>query len=422
MADGKNRGGRGDGEGNRDGGEKKPPPGPIGPRREPGRPPPADEPGGRSPGGVRRRGGARDLPRPGGRKGPRPARDISGASAVGGRKETGSGHESRDSKGRERRGRPRPARPPRAEPSPTPTPTPTPVVTGRISQIAEVLFKGVRTEYFSFRGDEPLRENEYVIVQADRGQDIGWVKRAVDAQTHTCDGGCDHADPEHQHPVAPPARRILRRAAPVDMERRIRLAGEEMGVRSRTRELVERHGLKMKISEAEWQWDRNKLTVFFTADKRVDFRGLVKDMARTFKTRIELRQIGVRDEAKRLGGIGRCGRELCCRLWLPRIEPVTLQLAKDQGLSLNPAQISGACGRLMSCLHYEHEAYVQARKRFPRVGKILRTERGEEQVTGWDMFRETVVLRTDDGTERTIPLETLKSETSRSRGSTESTS
>ena len=407
MPDGKDREGP-----DKDGKNK---PRPLGPRREPGRPSPepSGDQGDRAAGGVRRRSGARDIPRPGGRKGPRPARDISGASAVGGRKETDSGRESRDSKGRKRGGSPRAARPPRSEPAPTPTP----VVAGKFSQIVEVMFKGVRTEYFSFRGDQPLRENEYVIVQADRGQDIGWVKRAVDAATHTCDGGCDHADHDHQHPVALPSRRILRRAAPVDVERRIRLVGEEIEVRNRTRELVERHDLKMKISEAEWQWDRNKLTVFFTADKRVDFRGLVKDMARTFKTRIELRQIGVRDEAKRLGGIGRCGRELCCRLWLPRIEPVTLQLAKDQGLSLNPAQISGACGRLMSCLHYEHEAYLQARKRFPRVGKILRTDQGEEKVTGWDLFRDTVALRSDDGTERTISLENLKAETSRSRDS-----
>ncbi len=408
MPDGKDRKGPGN-----DG--KKKPPGPLGPRREPGRrpPEPSGDPGDRPTGGVRRRGGARDIPRPGGRKGPRPARDISGAPAVGGRKESESGRESRDSKGRKRGGSPQTARPPRSEPAPIPTP----VVAGKISQIVEVMFKGVRAEYYSFRGDESLRENEYVVVEADRGQDIGWVKRAVDAATHTCDGGCDHADHEHQHPVVPPARRILRRAAPVDVERRLRLEGEEMEVHNRTRELVEQHNLKMKISEAEWQWDRNKLTVFFTADKRVDFRGLVKDMARTFKTRIELRQIGVRDEAKRLGGIGRCGRELCCRLWLPRIEPVTLQLAKDQGLSLNPAQISGACGRLMSCLHYEHEAYLQARKRFPRVGKILRTEQGEEKVTGWDLFRDTVALRSDDGTERTISLDTLKAETSRSRDS-----
>jgi cell fate regulator YaaT (PSP1 superfamily) len=107
---------------------------------------------------------------------------------------------------------------------------------------------------------------------------------------------------------------------------------------------------------------------------------------------------------------------LCCRLWLPRIEPVTLQLAKDQGLSLNPAQISGACGRLMSCLHYEHEVYLQARKRFPKVGKILRTTLGEERVTGWDLFRDTVALRTEDGDERTIPLDELKAETASARG------
>ena len=330
-----------------------------------------------------------------------------------GRKGSAPPSDARKAKSRKRGKAPRPARTGRREPAPIPTP----VVTGRHSQIVEVMFKGVRTEYFHYRGDEPLRDNEYVVVEADRGQDLGWVKRAVDADSHTCDGGCDHADHEHvhRHPVTPPSRRVLRRAAPVDVERRIRLSGEELDVRNRTRGLVERHGLKMKISEAEWQWDRNKLTVYFTAEKRVDFRGLVKDMARTFKTRIELRQIGVRDEAKRLGGIGRCGRELCCRLWLPRIEPVTLQLAKDQGLSLNPAQISGACGRLMSCLHYEHEVYVQARKRFPKVGKVLRTGKGEEKVTGWDLFRDTVALRSEDGSERTIPLETLKEETARSR-------
>ena len=135
----------------------------------------------------------------------------------------------------------------------------------------------------------------------------------------------------------------------VDLDGLVELRVDEERVREEASALVARHRLKMKVSEAEWQWDRNKLTVYFTAEKRVDFRSLVKEMARTFKTRIELRQIGVRDEAKRLGGIGRCGRELCCRLWLPEIEPVTLQLAKDQGLSLNPAQISGACGRLMSC-------------------------------------------------------------------------
>ncbi len=274
------------------------------------------------------------------------------------------------------------------------------------------MFKGVRTEYYSHRGEVPLHANEYEIVEADRGQDLGWVKRTVDGKTHSCEGGCDHA---HHGPVTPPARKVLRRASPVDVERRLKLDDSEREVRSRTRALVHRHHLKMKVSEAEWQWDRNKLTVYFTAEKRVDFRSLVKEMARTFKTRIELRQIGVRDEAKRLGGIGRCGRELCCRLWLPEIEPVTLQLAKDQGLSLNPAQISGACGRLMSCLRYEHELYVQAKKRFPRVGKRLDTSLGQEEVTGWDLFRETISLRGKNGDTRTVGLQELKAETASAR-------
>lgn len=300
-----------------------------------------------------------------------------------------------------RRGKP-------ARPAPRPIPA---AGSSRVSQIVQVRFQGLREDYYAYRGDEGLREQEYVVVEADRGQDIGWVRRAVDAESHSCEGGCDHA---HHGPVVPPAKRVLRRAAPVDVERRFTLDAEEAELRRRTRELVKKHGLRMKVSEAEWQWDRNKLTVYFTADKRVDFRALVKEMARTFKTRIELRQIGVRDEAKRLGGLGRCGRELCCRLWLPQVEPVTLQLAKDQGLSLNPAQISGACGRLMSCLHYEHEFYIQAKKRFPRVGRTITTDQGKEEVMGWDIFRDTVSLRDESGGLRTVPLETVRE--GRSRG------
>ena len=311
--------------------------------------------------------------------------------------------------GRSGRGRPVPSH---SAPRPISFSGAAAIGSGRVFQIAQVMFRGVRTEYYGYRGEVPLEANEYVIVEADRGQDLGWIRRAVDGETHSCEGGCDHA---HHGPVVPPARKVLRRASPADVERRLKLDDSEGEVRSRTRALVQKHRLKMKVSEAEWQWDRNKLTIYFTAEKRVDFRTLVKEMARTFKTRIELRQIGVRDEAKRLGGIGRCGRELCCRLWLPEIEPVTLQLAKDQGLSLNPAQISGACGRLMSCLRYEHEQYVQARKRFPKVGKRLATSRGKEEVAGWDLFRETISLRGKDGQTRTVRLQDLKAETATAR-------
>jgi len=169
----------------------------------------------------------------------------------------------------------------------------------------------------------------------------------------------------------------------------------------------------MKVSDAEWQFDRNKLTIFFTADRRVDFRTLVRDLAQTFRTRIELRQIGVRDEAGLLGGVGRCGRELCSSTWLPELKPVSLQLAKDQRLSLNPAQISGSCGRLMCCLMYEHRTYVESRRRFPREGRTLRTLVGEERVTGVDILRERVALRTADGSSRTLALDALKDEVAR---------
>ncbi len=303
-----------------------------------------------------------------------------------------------------------PARPPR----------PIPVAgMSRISQIVEVRFQGHRSDYYAYRGENALRHYEYVIVEADRGQDLGWVRKAVDARKHSCDGGCDHA---HHGPVVPPSKRVLRRAAQVDVERRMTLDAEDPELRRRTRDLVRQQGLRMKVSEAEWQWDRNKLTIYFTADKRVDFRALVKEMARAFKTRIELRQIGVRDEAKRLGGLGRCGRELCCRLWLPHVEPVTLQLAKDQGLSLNPAQISGACGRLMSCLHYEHDFYLQAKKRFPKVGRRIATDEGEQEVVGWDIFRDTVALRDRSGGLRTVPLDSVRRQAASARPGTKSSS
>jgi cell fate regulator YaaT (PSP1 superfamily) len=177
----------------------------------------------------------------------------------------------------------------------------------------------------------------------------------------------------------------------------------------------------MKVSDAEWQWDRNKLTVYFTAERRVDFRQLVRDLARAFRTRIELKQIGVRDEAAQLGGVGRCGRELCCATWLREIKPISLQLAKDQSLSLNPQQISGTCGRLMCCLTYEHDAYLAARKRFPREGKTLRTSVGNERVVSIDIWRNLVTLQDENRQRRVIDLDALKEETAAQPAATRET-
>jgi cell fate regulator YaaT (PSP1 superfamily) len=272
-----------------------------------------------------------------------------------------------------------------------------------VAQVIEVSFKGNRKAYYGSAGVEAFPDT-YVIVEADRGEDLGRVTAAGAVAERKCSGcstGC----------AAPvPTMRVLRHAADADIDAMWSLRDDEARVRKVTREKVLQYQLKMKVSEAEWQWDRNKLTIYFTAERRVDFRDLVRDLARTFRTRIELKQIGVRDESALLGGVGRCGRELCCSTWLRELKPVSLQLAKDQRLSLNPAQISGCCGRLMCCLTYEHESYVQARKKFPREGKSLNTAKGRERVVTVDIWRELVLLKDEDGNRRTVPLGDLKAE------------
>lgn len=272
---------------------------------------------------------------------------------------------------------------------------------------AEVCFKGTRKGYFTY-AELDLRPGSHVIVEADRGEDMGEVSAvgAIAERKCSSSGGCETPTPEH---------RVLRVARPDEVSRRGGLRDDEQRVRQKTRELVARHKLKMKVTEAEWQYDRNKLIIYFTADRRVDFRQLVRDLARTFRTRIELKQIGVRDEAALLGGVGRCGRELCCSTWLPELKPVSLQLAKDQGLSLNPAQISGCCGRLMCCLMYEHRTYVEARRRFPREGRTVRTPRGEERVVSVDIWSDTVSLRSAEGELRNVSLDELKTEVGQPR-------
>jgi len=207
---------------------------------------------------------------------------------------------------------------------------------------------------------------------------------------------------------APALQALVRRATDEDRKIAADLRLNEEDVRRTVRDRVRQHDLPMKVSDAEWQWDKRKLTIYFTAEQRVDFRALVRDLASLFRTRIELRQIGARDEAKRLDGIGRCGRQLCIASWLPEGRPVSLSLAKAQGLSLNPVQISGPCGRLLCCLHYEHDFYVQQRKRFPKEGKALKTAEGMEQVVAVDIFRERVTLRSDAGSTRVVPLDQLR--------------
>ena len=278
-----------------------------------------------------------------------------------------------------------------------------------MSHTVEVRFKGTRKAYFQWAGEEPLRAGEAVVVEAERGRDLGHVTAVGELAEKKC-AGCSGCATSAAAEEPAPLKRVLLRALPEDLKSHEEVRRSEEDARRKVMQRVRAHELAMKVSDTEWQWDRNKLTIYFTADKRVDFRALVRDLASTFRTRIELRQIGVRDEAARLSGVGRCGREYCCSTWLKELSPVNLGLAKDQHLSLNPSQISGGCGRLLCCLKYEHEFYVTARKRFPKEGKTLKTAVGAEKVIAVDIFRERVFLRHDDLGSRIIPLAQLRSE------------
>lgn len=273
-----------------------------------------------------------------------------------------------------------------------------------MAHLIEVAFRGNRKEFFSWTGETAPPLKAGVIVEADRGEDFGRVHSTGELAEVRCNG-CAHGCG-----TTPPPRAALRLATTADEQLDRALTVEHEEVRRKSIERVKANHLVMKLTDVEWQWDRRKLTIYFTAERRVDFRGLVRDLAALFRTRIELKQIGVRDEAKRLSGVGRCGREYCSASWLPDLRPVNLGIAKDQKLSLNPQQISGACGRLMCCLRYEHEFYVLSRRKFPKEGKILTTSLGEEKVISCDIFNERITLRTADGDSRVIALADLRTE------------
>jgi cell fate regulator YaaT (PSP1 superfamily) len=280
-----------------------------------------------------------------------------------------------------------------------------------VTQTIEVRFKGTRKAYFTWPEDGgDLRVGDAVVVEVERGRDLGRVTALGETAGKKCASSCTGCavggDPVDPAPLKP----ALRRATAEDLQTHGEVRRSEEDARRKVIQRVRAHDLSMKVSDTEWQWDRNKLTIYFTAEKRVDFRALVRDLASTFRTRIELRQIGVRDEAARLSGVGRCGREYCCSTWLNELSPVNLGLAKDQHLSLNPSQISGGCGRLLCCLKYEHDFYVAARKRFPKEGKTIRTAVGSEKVIAVDIFRERVFLRSEEHGPRIIPLVQLRDE------------
>ncbi len=261
------------------------------------------------------------------------------------------------------------------------------------SDVIEVQFKRERKDYFRNRQGLKIKTGDYVIVEVDRGEDLGRVSEVGDTAGRKV--------PEKKGPLS-----IVRRmASEQETDKMGRMSEKEAEAFEVCEKKVAEHGLDMKLVDAEWQFDGNKVLFYFTAEKRVDFRQLVKDLASAFRTRIELKQIGVRDEARRLGGCGRCGYKLCCTSFICEFEPVTLRAAKDQRLSLNPSQISGLCGRLMCCLMYERDFYRQQNKKFPKEGRIYRTGEGrEERVSSVNLFQEEVELENREGFRRKVPL------------------
>lgn len=264
-----------------------------------------------------------------------------------------------------------------------------------MADIIEIRFKGNRKELYANPMQFPFRVGDFAIVQAEKGIDLGEVNQVSPTLAQKVEDGQQ-------------LRAILRKATPEDLRRHEENRRREQQAVAVCKRKVQNHELIMKVVDCEYQFDGNKITFYFTAEKRVDFRELVRDLAAEYKTRIELRQIGVRDEAKRIGGYGVCGRELCCSSWIKVFQPITTQAAKDQNLTLNPSKLAGVCGRLKCCLMYERDFYNQAIAKFPQLAKPIQTERGTGILTRIDVFKEEATVLYDDNIVETLTLEEIR--------------
>lgn len=259
--------------------------------------------------------------------------------------------------------------------------------------------------YFAPNDLQDLEVGEYVIVETVRGQEAGMVAFAV-------------REVEEKE-ITGQLKGILRRATALDLTQMERFQQKEGEARALCCEQVAEHKLPMKVVRAEYNFDGSYLTFYFTAEKRVDFRALVKELARIFQARIELRQVGVRDEVRLLGGYGLCGRPHCCSTWLAEFRPISIRMAKQQDLPLSPMEISGVCGRLLCCLAYENDFYGEIKKRMPRRGSRVETPQGTGQVIGLNVLQESVDVRLDGDIVATFELSELRAsvpESGRSRG------
>lgn len=266
-----------------------------------------------------------------------------------------------------------------------------------MSQTTTVTIVGIRFRpagriyYFDPQG-QAYTSGQYVIVETARGVEAG---RVVIAPKKL-------AESELSDPLKP----VLRLATEDDLRMMLSFKSKEKDALMRCGERVAQHQLPMKLVEAEYTFDGSRLTFYFTADERVDFRALVRDLAATFRTRIELRQIGARDQAKQLGGVGMCGKTLCCSSWITDFGVVSIKMAKEQGLPLNPSKISGVCGRLLCCLSYENENYIQAKQQMPQIGATLLTSDGPGKVISVNVPRNSVEVLLESGATIQVPANT----------------
>lgn len=251
-----------------------------------------------------------------------------------------------------------------------------------MTEIISVKFKENGRAYSFDPAGIKAEQGEYVIVETQNGIEIGTVSTA------------NHEVPKEA--IVKPLKKVIRKATEKDMARREDNKRKEKEAFGICEELILAHKLDMKLVEVEYSFDANKIVFFFTSDGRVDFRELVKDLASRFHTRIELHQIGVRDEAKMLGGLGICGRPYCCKQFLSDFQPVSIKMAKEQGLSLNPTKISGSCGRLMCCLKYEQDAYEYLNSLTPSVGSTVKTPEGNATVVDVNLITGYLTVRLTD--------------------------
>jgi cell fate regulator YaaT (PSP1 superfamily) len=268
-------------------------------------------------------------------------------------------------------------------------------IVGRSPESLEIEFKGGRKALFSNPRNIPFESGDYAVVDIDRGQDVGRVIREGEAASRKQKekGAIGH---------------ILRRATPEDLIRLRQIREQESEAHRTCQQCIAKQGLPMKLVDVESQFDGNKIRFYFTSDRRVDFRKLVRDLAGIFRTRIEMRQIGVRDEARRLGGYGRCGRYYCCRGVISDFDPVTLKMVKEQHLAPGSPKISGGCGRLMCCLRYERSLYTEAGREYPKLGTRIEIGEKKAKVVAVDIFRSRISLSDEQGTTTTMTLDEFK--------------